>query len=178
MTKQELIVQFQHNHEELRDFINALPDNQFSSAHNGKWSPGQQLSHVYLCLKPISQALASKEFIQKKFGQISRPTMDYDTVISLYHKTLKNGGKAPDNFVPQHINTGDKAKLVQDLTELLETIKTQLNTYSDRELDTLVLPHPLLGNLTLNEMFYLMTQHATHHLQQTEVNLGAAFSDR
>lgn len=30
---------------------------------------------------------------------------------------------------------------------------------------------PLLGNLTIREMFYLMTYHATHHLRQIINNL-------
>jgi hypothetical protein len=172
MTKQELIEKFYQNHKELSDYVDSLPDDKFTHLQNEKWTAGQQLSHVYLCLKPISQALTSKEFIENKFGRISRPTMDYNDVINIYNRTLKNGGKAPDKFVPQRVDMSDKAKLVQDLSELLTTIKNQISIYSDNDLDTLVLPHPLLGSLTINEMFYLMTQHATHHLRQTEINLG------
>ena len=172
MTKKELIDKSYQNHKELSDYIESLPDDKFIHCQNGKWTPGQQLSHVYLCLKPISQALTSKEFIEKKFGKILRSTMDFDAVINLFYTTLKDGGKAPDKFVPQHIDSNEKAKLVKDLSEILVTIQNQLNNYSDNELDTLVLPHPLLGNLTINEMFYIMTQHATHHLKQTESNLG------
>ncbi|HXB42348.1 MAG TPA: hypothetical protein VNZ49_17550 [Bacteroidia bacterium] len=92
MTKKELIEKFYQNHKELSDYINSLPADKFIHGQNGKWTPGQQLSHIYLCLKPISQALTSKEFIEKKFGKISRSTMDYDAVINLYYKKDTKSG--------------------------------------------------------------------------------------
>jgi len=171
MTKRELIERFRENHQELIDYINALKDDKFAYSHHGRWTPGQQLSHIYLCLKPISQALASKEFIVQKFGKIDRSTFEYNNVIDNYKIALDKGGKAPDRFVPEQIDFNNKTRLSADLFELLQTIQQQLNDYTDEELDNLVLPHPLLGNLTIREMFYLMTYHAKHHYIQTEQNL-------
>jgi hypothetical protein len=170
MTKQELIEHFYNNHIELIDFISNLSDDQFRYS-NGKWTAGQQLSHIYLCLAPISQALTSKEFIIQKFGLINRDTMDYDEVIMNYKSALEKGGKAPISFVPEMVSAMDRNKLTTELTGLLLKIKTQLSNYTDQELNNLVLPHPLLGNMTIRELIYLMTFHATHHLRQTEQNL-------
>ena len=100
--------------------------------------------------------------------------MDYDNVIENY---LKSTLQAPQTFLPEHINPDQKAKIASDILDLLASIEHLLNDYSDEELDTLVLPHPLLGNLTLREMFYLMTYHATHHSKQTKQNL-ASFIDK
>ncbi len=172
MTKQELIERFFNNHKELVDYINSLSDDQFIYS-NGKWTAGQQLSHINLCLQPISQALASKEYIIQKFGEIDRDAMDYDQVIINYKSALEKGGKAPDRFVPEMVSVIDRNKLTTELTALLLKIKTQLSDYTDQELNTLILPHPLLGNMTIRELIYLMTHHATHHLRQTEHNLEA-----
>ncbi|HWW40756.1 DinB family protein, partial [Pedobacter sp.] len=171
MTKQELIAKFRENHLELVDYIAALAAGQFSYSRNGKWTPGQQLNHVYLCLKPIAQALASKDFILQKFGKIDRPSLGYDDVIENYKTALANGGKAPERFVPEKFDPDHKVELSAQLIALLQTIEQLLNHYTDDELDHLVLPHPLLGNLTIREMLCLMTYHATHHLRQTEMNL-------
>lgn len=171
MTKQELIDSFYKNHLELLDYIVTLTDEAFSFSANGKWTAGQQLSHVYLCLQPISQALGSKEYILQKFGKLDRETMDYEKVILLYTSALENGGKAPERFVPELVNASDRIQLRNDFNELLLKLNTQLGEYSEDELNTLILPHPLLGNLCISELMYLMTYHATHHLMLTKKNL-------
>lgn len=172
MTKQNLIQAFYNNHKNLIDYINSLPDDKFMHSHNNKWTAGQQLVHMYLCLKPICQALASKEFIIQKFGRIDRIIMEYDEVIKVYKTALDKGGKSPDRFVPETTSLESREKVSEDLTELIKKILQQLESYTEEELDSLVLPHPLLGNLTIRELFYLMTYHATHHHRQTERNLS------
>lgn len=171
MTKQQLISEFVQNHIEFNNYINALTEVEFAYSNQGKWTAGQQLEHVYLCLYPISQALASKEFILHKFGKTDRSSLSYDEIIDNYKAALAQGGKAPDRFVPGAFDPADKSKVSSQLLELLETIAQQLDGYTNEELDSLLLPHPLLGNLTITEMFYLMTYHATHHHRQTELNL-------
>ena len=168
MTKQELIKSFYDNHKEMSDYVNSLTDEQFVYSHNGKWTAGQQFSHVYLTLLPFPKILPSKEFIEQKFGKIDRPIWDYETVLKNYFKTSL---KAPQQFLPEQINTEQKATITDDLQKIVLTIQQLLDQYTDEELDTLVLPHPLLGKMTIREMFYLMTYHATHHLGQTEKNL-------
>ncbi len=171
MNNSELILQFNSNHQQFLQYILSLNDAQFTAAPANKWTPGQQLEHVYLCLKPLAQVLASKEFIQQKFGTINRPATAYDEVIGNYKAALEKGGKAPERFVPAAVELNRKADLIKQTNGMLDTISGQLQTYTDTELDSLAIPHPLLGNLSIREMFYLMTYHATHHLNQTRQNL-------
>lgn len=170
MTTQQLTEKFYQNHKDFATYISSLSDKEFNYAPNGKWTAGQQLAHVYLCLLPISQALHSKDFIFQKFGQIDRPTLSYDHVIENYRKGLEAGGKAPGQFLPQDVGLQEREELLDKLETILSTINQQLSNYSEQELDTLVLPHPFLGKLTIREFFFLMTYHATHHLQQTQQN--------
>lgn len=168
MTKNELIETFFKNHQELVAYINGLTDEQFEASYNGKWTPGQHLSHVYLTLMPFPRVLSSKDFIIEKFGMINRSTWDFDTVIENY---LKTSLKAPQQFLPEPVTPVQKSIISADIEKAVQTIQQLLGTYSEEELDTLVLPHPLLGNLTIREMFYLMAYHPTHHLKQAERNL-------
>lgn len=171
MNRQALIEQFTQNHHQLIDYIDSLPEVDFTFSQHEKWTPGQQLDHIVLCLQPFAQVLGSKDFIKQKFGTLNRPTWDYDMVLANYNAALANGGKAPSKFVPPAVEWGGKAALVNAASQLVSTIGQQLGTYSETEMDTLLLPHPLLGNMTIREIFYLMTYHATHHQQQTERNL-------
>jgi hypothetical protein len=81
------------------------------------------------------------------------------------------GDAIPQQYLPEQVTPEQKATIATDIQNVLPTIKQLLDQYTEEELDTLVLPHPLLGNLTIREMFYLMGYHATHHLRQTEKNL-------
>lgn len=174
MTKQELIATFCANHQTFIDYIHSLTDEELVYRSHEKWTPAQQLSHVYLCLLPFPKVLASKAYILQKFGKIHRTTWDYNMVIEQY---LQTSLKAPQQFLPEQVNAGQKTKISADLQETLLVISELLNEFTEVELDNLVLPHPLLGNLTVKEMFYLMTYHPLHHLEQTRINLDTIHSD-
>lgn len=171
MNREQLTSYFVTNHNKFVDYIQLLDDRQFLHAANGKWSAGQQLSHIQLCLKPIAQVLASKDYIRQTFGPVDRPYMDHEAVVKAYTAALQNGGKSPDRFVPPAISTEEKDNIAQDVNALVQTIQQQLNTFSEDEMDNLALPHPLLGKMTVREFFYLMADHATHHLGQVQKNL-------
>jgi len=168
MTKGVLIKSFIDNHNDVIVYINSLTDLQFLSSNNEKWTAGQQFSHIYLTLIPFLKVLPSKDFILEKFGKIDRPTWNYETVVEKYLTTTL---KAPAQYLPEKITLEQKLTICNDLQATLKSISELLDQYSEEELDTLVLPHPLLGNLTIREMFYLMTYHANHHLKQTKLNL-------
>jgi len=171
MTKLVLIETFCKNHEEFSSYINSLSDADFIFAAKDKWSAGQQLEHIYLCIVPFTKALASKEYIEQKFGKVNRPLWNHEEVKVRYTNVLQNGGKSPTNFVPTIVELNKKAELTTALKETLKTISQHWETFADEELDTLLLPHPLLGTMTIREMFYLMADHATHHMNQTKKNL-------
>ncbi len=172
MTTQDLLEIFGQNHEELTNYIATLDDEKFMQSNNGKWTPGQQLLHVYLCLKPINQALGSKDFIRNTFGASDHPAMSYDEVMTVYRQGLDNGGKAPEQYVPKEVLAAGREELSQKLLNIVHAIQLQLKDYTDEELDTLVLPHPFLGLLSIRELFYLMTYHPIHHLNQTKQHLS------
>lgn len=174
MNTAQLIKQLTGNHRTAAAFIVSLDETQYMLAHNGKWTAGQQLAHLLLCLQPISQALNSAQFIREKFGSIDRQRMSYDEVMAAYKTGLQQGGKAPERFVPPVSFFNERDMLYRQLDALLSVLEQQLQGYSDTELDTLVLPHPFLGLLTIRELLYLMSYHPLHHLQQVKANLQQA----
>lgn len=171
MKASQMIRALTDNHLTAAAFITGLPDDVFITERNGKWSPGQQLQHLILCLRPISQALTSAAFIEEKFGTIDRPPMDYDQVLKTYQSGLKNGGKAPERFLPGQVSAGRRDELKTELDSLLTTMATQLQGYDEQQLDRLALPHPFLGKLSIRELMYLMSYHPLHHLAQIHHNL-------
>lgn len=172
MNTNELIEAFVANHTHSSEFICTLPDEQFMHSHNGKWTAGQQLAHLLLCLQPISRALSSADYIREKFGTQQRAAMSYEEVLATTSTHLQNGAKAPERFLPPVVEVAHRQELAQQLADITATIKKQLQGYSEEELDTLVMPHPFLGMLSIREMFYLMSYHPLHHLKQVRAHLG------
>ncbi|RYD58662.1 MAG: DinB family protein [Sphingobacteriales bacterium] len=171
MTTDQLVRSLIDNHSTTANFICSLTDAQFVHSHSGKWSAAQQLSHLILCLMPINQALAARDYIREKFGVQSRAAMSYDDVIANYKAGLQNGGKAPERFLPPVIDVAQRDTLRNQLDEILIALRDQISTYSEAELDTLVLPHPFMGLLSIREMLYLMSYHPLHHLAQVKEHL-------
>lgn len=169
MEKQELLNAFKDNHQKFTQFVDHLDPEKFVYTYHNKWSAGQQLKHVLLTLTPFPKILPSQSYIAEKFGTIDRMTWNYETVLNNYLKTER---KAPAQFVPDGVITPDqKEEIIADIQHHIETITSLLSDYSEEALDALCIPHPLLGKLTIREMFYLMSYHPLHHLKQIELSL-------
>ena len=162
---------FCNEHLHFVKYIASLDHVQFSESRNGKWSPAQQLMHLNLCLTPIAKALGAKTFLLQKFGVLQRAPFSYDEVIRKYESALENGGKAPEQFVPATDITFSREELMREMEMILSSIEVAGKGFTDSELNTIVMPHPLLGSLSVAEMLFLMTFHAKHHLSQTIRNL-------
>lgn len=174
MKTEELITQFVANHREAAAYICGLPEAEFIHSYNGKWTAGQQLLHLVLCVQPIAKALAAKEYIREKFGVQQREGMSYEQVLATYKEGLQKGGKAPERFLPEVVGYAQRQELAAEMETLLTTIQNLLGGYTETELDTLVMPHPFLGMLSIREMLGLMSYHPVHHMQQVRGYLGVS----
>ena len=161
-------------HLALIDYVNGLTEAELVFNEAGRWNAGQQLQHVYLCLDVISKAMASKAYIDQTFGRIDREVKTFDEVLDWYRAGLANGGKAPERFEPSPFEPGQKAGLVAAMNDLLTRLREQTAAYTDAELDSLVLPHPFLGRMTIREMLFLMTEHPLVHRRSIERGLQQA----
>ena len=167
MNRTEVIINLKEVHQVFVGYINTLSEESFVARFGEKWSAGQQLMHLIKSIAPLAQVLGAKSFIASTFGIIDRPAIEYTELIKKYKLALQEGGKAPSQFLPDEISFAQKASLLEKLMEHVETIIEHLKKYSDEELDSLVLVHPLLGKLTIREMLQFMTYHVGHHQNLT-----------
>ena len=89
-----------------------------------------------------------------------------------YQEKLEEGGRASGKFLPPPQSFEDRSKLINQFQNLISKLKKQIDNYSEASLDELILPHPLLGKLTLREMLYFTAYHATHHQRLVEKYLS------
>lgn len=113
----------------------------------------------------------SNEALAKTFGRTEDVRRNYEDLKTEYLRKLKEGGKAPFRFVPETSDHGSKDELKDMLFVLIEELNLKIDNFSEEELDFLLIPHPLLGNLSLREMLYNAIYHVEHHQVQIRQNL-------
>jgi uncharacterized damage-inducible protein DinB len=87
-----------------------------------------------------------------------------------YQAKLQHGGKSPSTYVPA-ITVNSVKRLLQ-LEKSVDRLCHIIDGLTEEELDRYLLPHPLLGKLTMREMLYFTIYHVTHHHRQVETNLS------
>jgi hypothetical protein len=164
MTKAILISTLKENYGNFTSFISTLTEAQFTAADAEKWSAGQQLEHLVRSVQPLAQALMLPKFVPSLlFGKANRPSRSFDEQVAHYQGKLAKGGKASGKYVPQAVVLAQREALVAQLDAHIAKLCRLLASFTEKDLDTLLLPHPLLGKLTLREMMYFTIYHVKHH---------------
>lgn len=168
-TQNEISAALRKNYQDLSQYINSLDKETFENMPGGAWSAGQQLDHLIKAVRPLNWIMPfPKWFISMLFGKNNRKPRTYPELVERYHDKLSQGGKASAPFVPPMIPFEKKDQKLMALLERYETLILDMNNFTDTSLDTLLLPHPLLGKLTIREMLFFTVYHTEHHLNNLQ----------
>lgn len=167
MDQQQIADLLQQNHAAFIQQISNLDNAAFCKHHGDKWTAGQQLQHIILAVSPVNRAMGLPKFLlQWMFGKANRPSRTYEELVNKYHRKLQEGGSASARFTPALIPASEKTALLQQLQQRVSQLCRKTNRCSEKDLDRYILPHPLLGKLTLREMLYFTAYHVEHHRKQ------------
>ncbi|MBF2707874.1 DinB family protein [Flavobacterium soyangense] len=160
------------NHKSFVDYLSTLTEEEFEFSHDQKWTAGQQLEHIVLCMRQILQAYSmDKKVLEQTFGRTERQGLSYETLLNIYLEKFASGGKSPERFHPKNVVTKERDMLSVSLMKIVSELCIKIEDLSDQDLNSLQIPHPLLGNLTLQEMLYNAIYHVEHHQKSTVRNL-------
>lgn len=152
--------------DEVTAWFAARPDAAFTAGPDDRWTEGQHLDHLILSAKPLNLALRLPRIaLRMKFGTAKAPGETREALVARYESTLVGGGKATDRFVPPAVALDDKPRLLKALQHEGERLVEVAGTWSEADLDKYVLPHPLLGDLTVRGMLFFTHHHMGHHLE-------------
>lgn len=172
MTREEIIQQLKLHHQVFTEYMLGLSEADFKRKIEEKWTAAQQFEHIHLSTKPLKLALKLPAWFLKWYiGKANRPGKTYEELVAKYKFKLAQGGRAGKGFIPKDIDIQQRNALAQKITKTIESICKSLKKYSEQELDNLILPHPLLGKLTMREMMYFTIHHVQHHQYHTQENL-------
>ena len=173
MTRSEIVSRLREDHKRFAVMISSQTDEDFVRAADGKWSAGHQLDHIYRSVKPLRMAVRLPGFVPRMlFGKARHPSRSYEEMVAGYKEKLAGGGKAKGKFIPKAVEVSHRNSLLIKLTDTVEALSRKIEKMDEEKLDSVILPHPLLGKLTLREMLHFTIYHVGHHHKMTMKNLG------
>jgi len=172
MHHQEIISLLKERHGSFARYIESLTADEFLYRYQDKWTAGEQLEHIYLAVRPVDLAFKlPKMLIRIVFGKANKPGKTYDELVKKYKHVLETGGKASRPFIPRTVRIDQKEKIIKALDKKVNTLCSGVEMSTEQELDTLMLPHPLLGKITMREMLNFTIYHVGHHHDLVKRNL-------
>ena len=152
------------HHAEFRHLMEGLTQEEYSFAPAGKWSAGQQLEHICRSIWPVNLAFGLPLWVLRVlYGKANRPSKSYPELVEKYTARLAAGGRATGPYIPNKTNWGRREHLLRKLETLEIELSRKVGKLTEDQLDSYVLPHPLLGKLTLREMLFFTIYHVQHH---------------
>jgi DinB superfamily len=146
--------------ETLRKADNAI----FYIRKDNKWSIAENCKHLSLSVKPLNTAFSLPNFALLFFGKLNRPARNYDEMVEKYLQKLAEGAVATSQFVPEKISVeNSKEDLIQELKKINDSFLKKVDDFTEDDLDKYLIPHPVLGKLTIREMLYFTICHTLHH---------------
>lgn len=173
MTKSEIISNLEIQYNAFIVWLEKQDDNLFEVPYEDKWSPAQHADHIIKSTEPLNQALRlPKMALRTMFGKNNRDERNYDEVVAKYESKIQAGGAASGRFVPKEIKNDQKAEIISTLRSEFFKLTAIIEKWDDKRLSSHLLPHPLLGKMTINEMLYFTIFHTEYHLKLLKRDYG------
>ena len=171
-TKQEIVAAFEVEFTAVHDFFAGIAEDTFMTAPAGVWSPAENLVHLIKSCAPVIMALGiPKTALRIRFGWVRHELRTLAQVRHTYvNEALANGGKASGPFVPELLEPldGSQARILSKWREKGQELQAGLEKWSDQALDHYLLPHPLLGKMTVREILFFTLYHNLHHVNDVQ----------
>lgn len=162
MTKQEIIQKLSEGFNLVETTINNTDSQKLYLKKGEKWSAAQNVEHLTLSVKPLNLAFVLPNFALLFFGKLNRNPRSYEEMVEKYHQKLVEGGVSTGQFIPKD-EESHKEEIIKQFRRGNDTFLKKIDKFSEEDLDKYLLPHPLLGKLTLREMLYFTIYHTLHH---------------
>lgn len=175
MNLEEIIRSFQSAQDEVISFYKSIPTETFFEKPKSGWSPAENIRHLTSSVLPVAIFL-KKEFITllNFFGKPEHKRTFKEIVNTYLHKIGSGAGSGV--FTPfslSFIRTPEWQELeCNTLSELLNQLGQNISNWTELEIDSTAIIHPILGLISVREMLYFTYYHLYHHSCKVELRLN------
>jgi len=170
-TKSGLISALKDSNQSVAKWFTAISSDKFFTRQGEVWSASDNVDHLNRSHKPIALALKlPKITLRAMFGSPNQPSRSYEAICQVYRDQLAKGAVASGRFLPNQQSPENPEEVKSDLLNQFSKASGDLvsisETWDENELDNYLLPHPLIGKLTIREMLYFTIYHNLRHASQ------------
>lgn len=161
MTKKEIISEFENAFKSMASTCHRVATPNFYEPIGTKWSAAENLRHLTIAAKLFSRGLnAPKIGLWMKFGRTLRKSK---TPAEIIHNYQTAEVPAVTGFEPRFNEDTCKEKELEEFFKYHQAVVKALSKWSEFQINTFIIPQPILGNTTLREFLYFMIYHISHH---------------
>ena len=166
--KKEILEDSRESIEMVANFFTKISPDKFFSKSDG-WSAAENLVHLHKSLLPVSISLITpKVILRTMFGSATTVNEDLGTLKEQYFNKLQSGQKSgifsPQSISEQKKNEEGKKNLLLKWDKTGREYLQRISRWKEDELDTVNLPHPILGNISVRQIICFMVFHNDHHI--------------
>ncbi len=173
MTKKDISSINVEKHQTLFEWLKNQPEENWPKGPQNKWNTGEHVVHLIQSEKALNKGLSMPKFYLKyKFGTNNRENRSYNEVVKKYQDKLaaNPGAVSPISKKMPTITLANKNTFISKLDNEKTKLLKKLQKWSDKDLDTYLLPHPLLGRMTIREILMWNAYHTEHHYENLKAN--------
>jgi uncharacterized damage-inducible protein DinB len=168
-TKIQLINMLTVSNQRVIDWFTAMSAEDFFSRYGDAWSASDNVDHLIKSHRPLAKALKlPKITLRAMFGKPGKASISYDELCQIYREEIAKGAQASGRYLPNQEtpDSGAETKhreLVEQFSKASTELVAVIEKWEDKELDDYLLPHPILGKLTIREMLFFTIYHNLRH---------------
>ena len=170
-TKSELIIALKDSNGRVLNWFTEISAKDFYTRHGEVWSASDNIDHLVKSHKPIAKALRLPKFtLRAMFGKPEKPSRSYEEICEIYRNEIAKGAQASGRYLPNQENPESAEEKKEELLVRFSRAGAELvsvaEKWTENELDSYLLPHPLIGKLTIRELLYFTIYHNLRHASQ------------
>jgi len=164
----EICLKIDDAFQDVVDWVNAQSEDHLNKElYDNKWTAAGHVFHLVKTTKAISNGMkVPKLALRLKFGALKRKEKTYDELVNQFTVLASNTKfVAKEGLTPAKGRQFKKAELIQRLRDEQKDFKALLYQWDEKLLSKYMLPHPVVGKLSLREFAYFNAMHTWHHLR-------------
>jgi len=171
-TKKELIGMLQDSNRRVAEWFTTIPAKHFFTRQGEVWSGADNVDHLIRSHKPVAMALKlPKIALRAMFGRPYQASLPYEELCQKYREEIARGAQASGRYLPHQQNPEadaeiKKRQLLEQFSNTSRELVEAAEKWKEKELNEYLLPHPILGKLTIREMLFFTIYHNLRHASQ------------
>ena len=178
LTREDLASALSASELDVAEFFGSLTPDELVLRVESAWTAAEQLAHLNTVVSAVAKGFAAPRFILRiRFGRSRTSRRSHTALRDDYRALLATGGRAAGPFVPARRDLAPpgieahRQGLLARWSRVNGRLQTAFAPWDEKDLDTIRMPHPLLGKITAREMIYFTVYHSEHHIAATKKRL-------